>query len=175
MGNETETMELTKEYVGDLNLQNGLVDITDPCYDADVWCRENNVKVKPGIYECNSYISDDYRAMILTIHVKDDQETIDKINDDNSWQDTGMVIGVDAGLAGFFQSPKPDFSLKEWIKMCDLMCSENVIELLFSSERFDHIVKFEGVWSRSGYGDGKYAVYAIKNSNDEITALELRF
>ena len=28
----------------------GSVDITDPCYDKDVWCRMNNVKISEG--EC---------------------------------------------------------------------------------------------------------------------------
>ena len=26
----------------------GSVDITDPCYDKDVWCRMNNVKISEG-------------------------------------------------------------------------------------------------------------------------------
>ena len=30
----------------------GSVDITDPCYDKDVWCRMNNVKVSEGEYAC---------------------------------------------------------------------------------------------------------------------------
>lgn len=28
----------------------GSVDITDPCYDKDVWCRMNNVKISEGEY-----------------------------------------------------------------------------------------------------------------------------
>ena len=30
----------------------GSVDITDPCYDKDVWCRMNNVKISEGEYAC---------------------------------------------------------------------------------------------------------------------------
>ena len=30
----------------------GSVDITDPCYNKDVWCRMNDVKIKEGIYTC---------------------------------------------------------------------------------------------------------------------------
>lgn len=29
----------------------GVVDITDPCYDKDVWCRMN-AEVKSGTYDC---------------------------------------------------------------------------------------------------------------------------
>ena len=31
----------------------GSVDITDPCYDKDVWCRMNDVKISDGEYTCN--------------------------------------------------------------------------------------------------------------------------
>ena len=30
----------------------GSVDITDPCYDRDTWCRMNDVKIKEGDYTC---------------------------------------------------------------------------------------------------------------------------
>lgn len=29
----------------------GVVDITDPCYDKDAWCRMN-AEVKSGTYDC---------------------------------------------------------------------------------------------------------------------------
>lgn len=28
----------------------GSVDITDPCYDRDVWCRMTDVKIRKGVY-----------------------------------------------------------------------------------------------------------------------------
>ena len=30
----------------------GSVDITDPCYSRDVWCRMNDMKIKEGEYTC---------------------------------------------------------------------------------------------------------------------------
>lgn len=30
----------------------GSVDITDPCYEKEVWCRMNGVKIKAGTYAC---------------------------------------------------------------------------------------------------------------------------
>lgn len=30
----------------------GSVDITDPCYEKDIWCRMNDVKIKAGTYAC---------------------------------------------------------------------------------------------------------------------------
>lgn len=28
------------------------VDITDPCYKRDVWCRMNDVPIREGLYTC---------------------------------------------------------------------------------------------------------------------------
>lgn len=30
----------------------GIVDITDPCYNRDVWCRMTDVKIRNGVYTC---------------------------------------------------------------------------------------------------------------------------
>lgn len=30
----------------------GSVDITDPCYNRDVWCRITDVKIRKGVYTC---------------------------------------------------------------------------------------------------------------------------
>lgn len=30
----------------------GSVDITDPCYNRDVWCRMTDVKIRNGVYTC---------------------------------------------------------------------------------------------------------------------------
>ena len=38
----------------------GSVDITDPCYDKDVWCRMNNVKLSEGEYACYVWRKPDY-------------------------------------------------------------------------------------------------------------------
>jgi hypothetical protein len=71
------------------------------------------------------------------------------------------IIGVDAGLAGFFMN-KPDYNDEEWDAFCE------------SIHDGDAWIKDEGFFSSSGYGDGGYPVYAYKVDN-EIVALEIRF
>lgn len=44
-------MNLRKKLVGK-RVYGTRVDITDPCYDSDTWCRINNVKIKAGEYTC---------------------------------------------------------------------------------------------------------------------------
>jgi hypothetical protein len=70
-------------------------------------------------------------------------------------------IGVDAGLAGFFND-KPDYTDDEWSEFCDSIRNGNAW------------IRDEGFFSSSGYGDGCYPVNACR-INGEIVALEIRF
>ena len=42
---------MRRKKIGTMNFH-GSVDVTDPCYDRDVWCRMNDVKIKQGEYDC---------------------------------------------------------------------------------------------------------------------------
>lgn len=143
----------------------GLIDITDPCYDKDVWCRMK-ATVKSGEYTCyiwrNKEIDEfegkqyvDQRVGVIGIYLDGiipPQKTMEEIG----------TIGVDAGLAGFFMN-KPDYSDDEWKDFCD------------SIREGDAWIKDEGFFSSSGYGDGCYPVYVSKNNDGEIYAIEIRF
>ncbi len=143
----------------------GSVDITDPCYRKDVWCRMDGVAIKPGNYYCYKWTSnekyiwngethDDYRVGVLGIYLDG------MIPTQKSMESIG-TIGVDAGMAGFFEN-KPDYSDSEWRELCN------------RTRQGDAWNFEEGVFSSSGYGDGEYPVYAYK-VNGEIVALEIRF
>ena len=154
-------MELKYEAVGTIDLSKGFVDITDPCYNRSVWCRMNQVKVKPGEY--NSYIKRDTNservAMAgIRLGLDDGNYTVSKLGS----------IGVDAGLAGFWPN-KPDYDTdEEWQHVCE--------EYLFTPNDDKDYYEFDnGFCSSSGWGDGMYPVYACKDSNGEIVALEIHF
>lgn len=144
----------------------GVIDITDPCYDKDVWCR-SEATVISGDYSCYIWIHTskeesvygkeyiDKRVGVIGIYLNGaipPQKSMTEIS----------TIGVDAGLAGFFMN-KPDYSDEEWDDFCNSICEGNAW------------IKDEGFFSESGYGDGTYPVYAAKNENGEIYALEIRF
>ena len=133
------------------------IDITDPCYDRDVWCRLNNVKIKEGEYRCvvwKERTDYDYEIAKIGIYYGDipHAEKLEEIGE----------IGVDAGLAGFFND-KPDYNDEEWMKLCSAIEDE------------DYLINEEGFFSSSGYGDGCYPVYAEKDTNGEIISLEIVF
>lgn len=136
----------------------GSVDITDPCYDRDVWCRMNDVKIKNGEYSCMvSYKSSKVfgeRVESIGIFLNEiipKKESMKKID----------IIGVDSGMAGFFHN-KPDYSDDEWV---------NWVNQLHGDQTW---MVDGGFCSASGYGDGVYSVYAYEEDG-EITALEIRF
>ncbi|MCD8013322.1 MAG: DUF5049 domain-containing protein [Lachnospiraceae bacterium] len=140
----------------------GSVDITDPCYDRDVRCRMNDVKIAEGKYGC--FIRKDENAKnpedanrVLTIGIylggnASTRQVFEKIG----------TIGVDAGLAGFFHN-KPDYSDEEWSRLCEEMNGR------------DTYLEEGCFFSSSGDGDGEYPVFAERNHDGEITSLEIRF
>lgn len=143
----------------------GSVDITDPCYDRDVWCRMNDVKIREGVYSCMVWHETDkgeyegetycYELVgIIGIYLNG------IIPPQKSMEEIGS-IGVDAGLAGFFHN-KPDYDENAWSNFCDRIRSGDVW------------LDESGFYSTSGYGDGEYRVFAHKQDG-EIDALEIRF
>lgn len=148
------------------------VDITDPCYKKDVWCRLNDIEITPGDYTCIAWKSTetyeyngkehkDVRVGNLGIYLNG------VIPSQKSMEEIGE-IGVDAGLAGIFNS-KPDLDDDSWRGFCDYI------------DKGDHWIfngkdsfGLDGVCSSSGYGDGMYGVYAAKKDG-KISAIEIRF
>jgi hypothetical protein len=175
-------IKLERNFVGAINIPDGIVNVTDPCYDGDVWCRMTT-KVKPGKYNCYSYIGDDNmwgkRVWINQIVIADNEYSAiaeERILSGKSWRKIG-TIGVDAGMAGFFNH-KPNFNDEEWSELCDWLFEEaggglhNPNDVYGSFIR--HFATGDGFWTNSGCGDGSYTVHAIRE-NRKIIALEIRF
>ena len=175
-----DKITLKRNFVGYIDLSQGTVDITDPGYSRDVWCRRTE-EIMPGTYSCYAYIGDDSvwgrRVWINQIVIADGDESHyaeDLVSDEDAWEEIGE-IGVDAGMAGFFQN-KPDFGFDDWDHLCAWLFDKAAKH---NSEGVEdaYIKNFEtgdGFWTESGCGDGCYGVYAIKK-DDKIVALEIRF
>lgn len=126
------------------------VDVTDPCYDADTWCRMQ-VELPAGDYtafivrkDCGSWGT---RVQSSGICLKKYIDHCSLLN----FHQVGPV-GVDAGMMGYFVN-KPDYSDDEWSKFCDE---------LGAADWPDECVKDGGYITSSGYGDGVYPVYLMK-------------
>lgn len=141
------TEKKRREYVGTMRLDNR-VDITDPCYDKEVWCR-TTIECEPGEYTGYVIISDEgeWGKRVASIGIYKD----DEVKDLDSMECIGD-IGVDAGLAGFFND-KPDFPDNEWMEFL----RESGV---YNADGKNYYDCGYGLFSQSGYGDGGYDVYA---------------
>ena len=137
-------------------------DVTDPCYNADVWCR-HTVTVKPGIYNCFLEISDEgdwgnrvKRSWIIHEDIADIKGLRKSFT---------CECGVDAGLLGYFDN-KPDFTDEEWESLCDSINWDDKFVI-------DQFRGRDGFFTASGYGDGCYdiTVYKKKGENVAIEAV----
>ena len=129
------------------------IDITDPCYDKDVWCRINNFPITAGEYECYTLVAEDYETCgwgkrVARIGIRMDES--------DDYERKG-IIGVDAGMAGFFN--------------CD---NRKVFEEYYNYTAHDVFKTDNAFWSSSGYGDGTYEVYA-GYKNGKIVEVYIEF
>lgn len=165
--------------VGTIDLSGGSVDVTDPCYDKDVWCRFTT-KVLPGKYNCYAGIGPHRIYACAIVHEDYDEWNISEMFEEYEW----AHIGVDAGLAGFFVE-KPDFNDEEWSHFCNDLFDTNNGKGKFSTDyKRVYLSKpedgFAGFFTESGDGDGEYGVYAAftegyYDEGGEIIALEIDF
>lgn len=154
-----------RELIGEKEFKSNLT-VTDPCYDDDVWCVKR-LDITPGIYNCYVWRHDetikDFNGKPYTYTIIDRIEISlkDKSETDSKWILCGE-IGVDSGFAGFFND-KPNHNDDEWMDFCDRIK--------------DGFAWFEpeGFFSRSGMGDGVYAVLCKKDESGKIWAVRIDF
>lgn len=162
MSREAEVRVVGKKHFGPK------IDVTDPCYNKDVWCRMNDVAIKEGEYTCmvSEVTYDDvfngkpYQYKIVeSIAISLSGEFPAK--SPSAYLDE---IGVDAGLAGFFNN-KPDYTDSEWKNFCNRLNHAQENAWIFD----------EGFFSNSGHGDGSYSVFADRDEDNEIVGLVIYF
>lgn len=144
----TEQIIGTKEFLDK-------IDITDPCYNKDVWCRINNFPISAGTYECYVYIADNeetggWGERVARIGIRKGTA--------EHYEHKGY-IGVDAGLAGFFND-KPNYTDEQWNDFVYREGKAWIIE--------------DGFYSSSGYGDGSYDVF-VGYCNGEVVEVYIDF
>lgn len=167
-------MEL-KKHKEQVKFSNNTMDITDPSYDEDVWCRAS-MPIKNGIYDIY-YTIDDCRIYSLYLVRKGIELNVEEFDLNKLHV---CSVGVDAGLCGFFDN-KDDYSDEAWRLICDAMLEleDNGYDSVFTlQELCDYIPALhtllahkQGVFCSSGYGDGSYPVYADKT----IGIFEIKF
>ena len=142
------------------------VRVSDPCYGTGVWCSGAVDNVKEGTYNVDVEISDEgmwgKRVKSLTaIHSEYSGHSI--------IQKAPFEVGVDSGQAGIYdedyyrQYHSEDDCNDDWYKeVCDLTDP-------FGTKDGKCVV------SSSGYGDGGYNCYLLRDKNNEVVGFQIVF
>lgn len=151
--------------LGTIELTTGRLSATDPSYDKKVWCRYDMHDVKKGTWNVAVEISDegawgDRIAKVIIQH-KDAKNVCPEYIEN---------IGVDTGLAGFFED-KPDYD-DDWNDVCDYLREDYPTKMIVDkSSPF----KCVGVCTSSGFGDGGYDLNIAKDEKGMIVYAEIVF
>ncbi len=168
--------------LGDFELTQPIMRVSDPCYDRDVWCCGTIDKCKIGTWEAGVLYSDEgawgQRVAIIAVRHKDSgpaftsvrNRAIYSMSNYNGWSNQSFEVGVDSGQAGFYDEkfyqddtvfeefPEAEHQYGEaWYShICDITLA-----------RMQAGVIPYGAVSSSGYGDGGYDCYAHRGKDGE--------
>lgn len=170
----------------------GVMVCSDPCYTLDTWCQGVIENVKKGTWIAQIDKADTgswgIRVASLTIVNKEALETDTTLSNavENMYSNEPLNFsgGVDSGQFGFFDkdSYRNDESAKDlkkydfgkgfekesgdsWYRVC--------CDLTLDKEQWG--VLPNGAVSSSGFGDGSYPVFGIKNNEGEYVAFSVLF
>ena len=165
-------MKLKFKYAGKLQITEPTIDVTDPGYDADVWCRLLR-DITPGPYNCYAGTGKDgcglrvYVLILLSADIDFDDQQIEIKRDGE--------IGVDAGLAGFFQN-KPDYETDDWNNICNFIFESgdatNRKQFWLVDESSP--LKCKCFFCESGIGDGVYELSRLEKDG-RLVGYKLNF
>ncbi len=165
--------------IGSFETHSGALRISDPCYSKDSWCAGSLPAVSgtwvAAVRESNEG-SWGKRVAELVVHHKDMK--LEELIDSGDWVDTGIDVGVDSGQCGVFDELlyKDDYQATGYVHSSEKIRKEEP----FYSMCCDLTITrgagtmMAGAVSSSGYGDGSYEAFVIKQ-NDKAVAIKIVF
>lgn len=153
-------MKLEQIKIGEFEVTDNVLVISDPCYEPGTWCMGHILDVRTGIWTAQIGICQDKtwgeRVAYLAAYHKDcpDKTLLAK-------HEAHFEVGVDSGQAGIFdcahyqdQAVAPDvpnfIGEDRWYNAC---CHQTL-----NTEHHAGVIPY-GVVSSSGYGDGGYTCH----------------
>ena len=161
---------VTRTYIGAINIPDGKLIATDPCYEPDIWCNQE-VEVRKGHYLVFATygVVPDWGERVITLEI---------VHEDMKDKKATRIIGhcaVDSGQCGFFESKnyRQNHPNKETAK--SEAWYNRACKITLNDKRHNCGVMGDyGAVSESGIGDGYYDLYAGRDKG-EIVALRLRY
>ena len=155
-------------------VSSGAIMASDPCYDTTVWCASKIENVKNGTWvSCIVYSNEGAWGKRVSDLIAT-HEDVHKIHM-TQWEKIDSC-GVDSGQFGFFDYKYfvDHESEREWgapgfyNECCEATHDE--------SKGFGgNVIGNAGVVSASGYGDGSYPVYVLKDKDGLIVGVKASF
>lgn len=161
-------------------ISSGVIVASDPCYKIPKWCQGVIDNVLNGEWIASTVIENNRVKSLSIIH----KEYSGDINI-GSIEQLPFNFGVDSGQFGFFDKdgyrndelakdlPKEDFGEGYDTENGDIWYRAAAY-LTLSSENQWGVFK-DGVVSTSGYGDGSYDVYGMKNNEGKWIAFSVDY
>jgi len=167
-------------------ITSGAMVCSDPCYTTDIWCMGtvNNVKKGTWSAEIDEAVMGAWGRRIAQLRVYHTDSSVETMS--SKWEQLPGTFGVDSGQFGFFDRDhyrKAD-SVKEQTKYDfggDYLSDGSEGDVWYNA--CCHLTLGDDSWgvipngavSSSGYGDGSYDVYGLKNADGEYIALTVVF
>lgn len=153
-------------YCGSHNISRKAI-VSDPCYELGTWCTKV-IHCLPGTYR---YYISMYDGKEWGERVGELIALLDGTKPELP-DDCVAYVGVDTGVCGIFDydgfartnADKNTEEFEEWYQ-------ENVVD-----KAYDNFVNVSsGCFTQSGYGDGSYPVFILKNTSGEVVGIRIAF
>ena len=145
--------------IGEFQLTDSVLRVTDPCYTKDTWCAGVLPNCKLGLWEAHIETSDEGSWGIRVSELYIEHNSFKFLSNAFDWLEKDIDVGVDSGQAGFFQDSKYPESMEEFEFDNDETFYAKCGNATLNTTEHAGIIDDFGVVSSSGYGDGSYVCY----------------
>ena len=168
------------EYIGRFSLGNKVM-VSDPCYGTNTWCQGVLENIREGFWDAYIKTSNEgeggMRVSELIVINLDYNSEYNELNSEDINELQEFTVGVDSGTAGIFDY---DYYCKyhnengvddEWYVIQII----NQFFPTYAANSLENSVftEFNGIVSTTGYGDGSYNCYVVRNTEGEIIGIKI--
>jgi hypothetical protein len=158
-------------------IKSGKIHVTDPCYEVDT-CDGYNIPAKNGTWEVQVREVDSRVAEFTAYHLDHEPSSVDDLIFDPS-----LDCGVDSGQFGIFDAEgykgdTDDDDRKWYYDICRVTCpwwDDEDWRKHKDDPTYGVTPDGTGFVSSSGYGDGGYSGYFLRDEDGNVVAFRVVF
>jgi len=159
-------------------IKSGKVHVADPCYEVGTWCGGYNIPAKNGTWNAEVMEVGSWVAEFTAYHVDHEPNSVDDL-----LLDTSLDLGVDSGQFGIFDvegyKGYADGDDSKWYyDICRVTCpawDDDDWNKHKNDPTYGVTPDGTGFVSRSGWGDGSYEGYFLRDEDGNVVAFRVVF